>query len=539
MLWHDRKVFVAVFFLLFLGGMLVSSQVVPTYTAKATLIYAGPDLDVDLNSETSTRLDIAGQIFASGARVLTLANLREIAKRYLVNDAAMDTTVVDNVAMHLNGEIHIDLIQSEPGKAGSTIGFTIAYTNPQASVAESVVEDIAALYLNDGSQEGIRGTTIALTLLQDEKNLLKEKVKNLENDIAQFKQRNANNLPELHEYNLRYVSMLKEDVLALQRQIRDHEKQIRQKSADLAAANPYSYIYTEDGKRLYTPKEQLELLQAEYAVKASHYAPGHPDIIAIKKRIASLGELVRENQNIDAAPQTAMTHDELVRSVYPVTTTQTATSTSKVMTLPDHAIQDRQMPPSARAGNEDGQAKPAVVSDNPIFLRLLSERNSLDNEIKMMRTSEKEGKKKILEYEKLLSREPDVNRQLSNMLREYESAEKRLLDISERESDTKLDLAVSSNGSGSRYMLAEATRVPDVANTRKKTLTGILSVLIALGVSVGLVLYRGIRRHVIFDVKDLVQIAGSQAIMAIPNHAYAAGGGQISGASLIRHKRSG
>jgi len=539
MLWHDRRAFFAAFVLLAIAGALASSQVAPTYTAKATLIYAGPDLDLNAKNNPPARSDIAGQIFASGARVLTLDNLRGIAKRYLVNRTA-DKSALDDAAMGLASGVHVDLIQSEPGKAESTVGFTVAYANRRASVAKSVVNDIASLYLRDGSQEGKRGTTVAHTLLQDEAKTLQDKITGLDQAIAQFKHANARDLPELHEYNLRSLSMQKEELADLQRQIRDREEQSRQNAADLAAANPYSYIYTEDGKRLYTPKEQLELLRAEYAEKASHYAPDHPDMIAIKRRLAALEAVVAGKQLADTDLRTAMTAAELRRSMHSVNGSATATAKFDTQRAGASALAASTAPAplGRRNGNADGKAKPAVVSDNPIFLRLLSEKNSLQREIATMRSSETDGKKKISEYERLLSREPEVARQLGTLVREYDDAEKRLTDIREREFNSRLDLAVANNGAGSRYMLAEATRVPDVADTRKRTTVAILSALVSLVVSVGVVLFRGIKKHVIFDMKGLIQVAGSQTIVAIPGYTRALAIDGM-GAGATRQARSG
>lgn len=517
MLWHDRRVFFAVFAVLAVAGVFASSQVAPTYTAKATLIYAGPDLDLNAKNNPPAHSDIAGQIFASGARVLTLDNLRGIAQRYLVNHAA-DKSALDDAAMGLARGVHIGLIQSEPGKAESTVGFTVAYANRRAAVARAVVNDIASLYLRDGSQEGKRGTTVAHTLLQEEAKTLQDKITGLDQAIAQFKHAHARDLPELHEYNLRSLSMQKEELADLQRQIRDREEQSRQNAADLAAANPYSYIYTEDGKRLYTPKEQLELLRAEYAEKASHYAPDHPDMIAIKRRLAALESVVAGRQPADADMRTAMTGAELRRSLHAVNGSANARVRSDTQGPGVDVLAARTAPTplGLRNGNADGKAKPAVVSDNPIFLRLLSEKNSLQREIATMQSSANDVRKKISDYESLLSREPEVARQLGALVREYDDAEKRLTDIREREFNSRLDLAVANNGAGSRYTLAEATRVPDVADTRKRTTVAILSALVSLIVSVGVVLFRGVKKHVIFDMKDLVQVAGAATIVAIP-----------------------
>lgn len=525
MIWHDRNWFISALVLLLALGLGASMLMPPTYSAMAKLLFARADLDTQ-TAQSIDGTDIAAEITASGARILTLANLRDIARRRPYSGSGPDDRQLDEAAVGLLENVRIDLLQSIPGKSGNTVGFTISYSNRSASVARLVVEDLVTLYLNDSNSEGARGTAVAVNLLREEELRLKEHLKTLESEIASFKEENAKNLPELNEYNLKYLAMLKQDLADLQRNIRDNQERKDQRNADLAETKPFTYIYTDDGKRLYTPGEQLELLEAKYISKALRYTPDHPDMVAMKRTIDALRRHLANPVGAVDTAQAARTADELFRSQSPVSKTATVLRSYPKVTPESEkpaasSDGDTSQPRGVRQGNGDGKASPAVAADNSVYLRLRSELESVDNKIARMEASESEIRGKILEYEKLLSRAPEVERRISEMQRAYESSSERLVYITQQEFDASMEAAIEANGAGTRFIVAEPTRVPDIPNTRKQRLLVILSVLFALAISTGLVLVRGMKKRVIYDTRSLEQLAGLRAVVAIPHMKYA------------------
>jgi succinoglycan biosynthesis transport protein ExoP len=512
----NRLWFASILLLLLVPGLLLCIRIPAVYTASATLLFARPDLQTE-NDGNMRVPDAATEIAASGARILTLTHLRDIAGKRLYADSKPDTRELDAAATALKDKIRVDLLQSVPGKSDNTVGFTITYSHPEAAVAKNIVGDLVTMYRQDSDSEGARGSAAAVNLLQKEGALLKERVQKLEAKIAAFKEANADALPELHEYNLNHLAMLRQDLADLQRKIRDYQERRGKRRADLAETRPNSFIYTDDGKRLYKPAEQLELLEAQYRAQATRLSEQHPDMLAMQRSMAALRRQLN-NPGSDTDALAAKTADEVFASL-PAATPAQPVLRSYPKVQPSTAAPASASDP--HDGRSDNRLADALAADNPVYRRLHAELESIDSEIALMQASEKDIRGKILEVEKRLSRAPEVERQLGELTRLYDNTTGRLADMVQREFDARLEAAIDANGAGARYVVAEPANVPDIPSTRKRKMAMLLCLLLALATSTALTLLRGARQRVIYDKESLASLPGMRAVVGIPKFKYA------------------
>jgi uncharacterized protein involved in exopolysaccharide biosynthesis len=500
---NDRKVFMLVFSLVVLLFVFLASRMQPLYTASATLVFSGPDLNADeTKSSEASSLNVADQIALSGARALTLTNLRAVAAiLYADSKEKPDRATLDGAAQSLRKDIDVDYLQSVPGNGSSTFGFTVSYQNPDPARAADVLGSVVRFYLDDSEREGMRSLGVALGLLEAEEQRLQKEAVRLSEEIAEFKRENAANLPELHAYNISYMASIKKELTEINRQIIEHEQRRRKLVADLAATQPDDYIYTQDNKRLYTPGEQLELLEAELVSKQKLYASAHPDMVSLQRKIEALHEYVDKTGGSDSSPASLKTEKEMHAQSYDDIGNENSSSDMPV-----------------RSGANDGKAIPARRSSNPVYLRMSSELESFDREMQALQVQRSDLQDSIKRHEKLISSEPEIARQYEVMSTAYQNAVSRLTEIRERMFETRLNIAVADGGGGSRYVLVEEPQVPDIPNSRKRSLMVVFGALIALALGALVSIVRGIRNEVIFDVGDLKEIADNRVVLSVPDY---------------------
>ena len=105
--------------------------------------------------------------------------------------------------------ISADVVDPRSGRPTSaTIAFKLSFSNKDPRLAQKVTNELVSLYLNENLK---RRTQLALAtsgFLGIESEKLGKHVAELEIQLAAFKEKNFNNLPELQQLNLQLMGTL-------------------------------------------------------------------------------------------------------------------------------------------------------------------------------------------------------------------------------------------------------------------------------------------------------------------------------------------
>ena len=346
------------------------------------------------------------------------------------------------------------------------------------------------------------------------------------------------------------------------------------READLAMLGPNAAIYSEDGTRLYSPEEQLLLLQAERATKSARYSPQHPDLIKLTRTIQGLEAFIRERRAAGLPTgEKKLTADEwevlsrrgdkpakdyTIRSgdsfwsiarqygtnvrelakangmsptdslrvgrklvVLPAGDTASAAG-SYTDNNPDVRRLNRKLnatdhQPSASTPKRETVPLSREIGDNPSYLRVRAEVDSVTRELAQVRAREAELRATIGQYEADLERAPEVERQFSELQRNREAMTAQLARIEEKQLDAKLEKAIDNSDTGGRFALAEPVSVPAKPDKPNRAVLMLLSVLLALAGGSGFILAGQLRREVIYDARGLQKALGILPLVVIPD----------------------
>jgi LysM repeat protein len=440
-------------------------------------------------------------------------------------------------------------------------------------VARGVVSDVVNLFLQERAGKRASGAADAVSLLEKESRQLEDRIKGLENDLARYKRSNASTLPELTNLKLTQLERFSHEFTDLQNQIRELENRKAMRTADLAMLSPNVGIYSEDGSRLYSPEEQLLLLRAEYAEKSARYSPEYPDLVNLAGEIRGLEAYVRNHQGAPAADRDRQLtsaewkilsrSDTDTRQAYTVKKGDTLSGIAKqygvgaqdladlnklspagtlqvgqtLMVTPgaDAAAASNVYPAAnpdvqrlagkiAAAANEPpvsssqpaGVPGPRTLGDNPNYLRTRAELDAVERDLVSSRSRAAELQTTIRQYEEDLSRTPEVERQLNELLRKLDEATTQLGRVKEKQLDAELARAIESSDAGGQFALAEPISIPNRPDQPNRSVMLFLSLLLAVAGSSGIVLLTELRRKVIYDARSLHSALNIEPLVVIP-----------------------
>ena len=240
---------------------------------------------------------IKKKIMSSGniEKIINKFNLYE-EKREMNNIRSLISEMKENTDLTmLGGETIID-----PGTGKTvipTIGFELSFDSKSPETAQKITQELVVLYIEHNLKYRSRLVERAADFLKQETKKLRDEISELEEKLASFKEENAGNLPMLNEMNLNRIRHTEEQLGKAKEKIRsltENEFYLRNKLVQL---EPNITTYTTTGERVYGVDDRLIALKAKYAALSSRYSKGHPDLVKMRREIASLQTTAGETNN--------------------------------------------------------------------------------------------------------------------------------------------------------------------------------------------------------------------------------------------------
>lgn len=485
----------------------------PVYRSTATILIEQPEIPEELVRSTVT--SYADQrIQMLNRRVMITANLLAIIERnnlYPRLRAREPTEVViEEMRADINQQtISADVIDPHVGRSAQATAFTLSYENQSPTLAQRVANELVSLYLNE-NLERTRTATQTAAFLQAEAEKLSAKIAELENKIADFKERNAGRLPELTQLNLELMNRTDNEVLETEREIRSLEQSKIYLQAQLAQISPNSASYTEAGQRILGPTDRLKLLQTEIVTLISKYGPEHPDVMRVRREIDALkletGSSSRRGQIED---QLQRLRSELV--------------SGRQKYSEDHPDIKRLNRAIAGLGEELKKAPTRVAAratvsdpDNPAYIQLQAQLQAATTDLATQRSKAETLRAKRAAYEEKLTQTPQAEREYLTLTRDYENSRARYQEITAKQVEAQLGQSMETERRSEKFTLIEAPLFPEQPARPNRIAILLLGVVLSFAGGLGTAFVRENIDTTIRGRSGVIALAGAPPLAVIP-----------------------
>ena len=273
---------------------LVAVIVIPrTFQSTGTIMVVSQNVPESV-VPTQVQVGVDERINNIKQRVLTRESLLTIANKYNLFSGSASYLSSSELVQRMRDRVVVELVSVDTvqgfrtGKA--TIAFNLSFQDKNPNIAFQVANDLVSLFLNWNTTlqtETATDTTIFLTQVADKQ---KREVDRLNGLISAYKQQHGNALPELAGMNM---AALQNDEISL--------KNVEQKYNMLSGQGDDSSTITSN-----SAPTSLLALKAKLASLSTIYSDSHPDIRALKLKIAAL-------ENSDSVPDAASKVEETGR----------------------------------------------------------------------------------------------------------------------------------------------------------------------------------------------------------------------------------
>lgn len=495
-----------------LGLMLLVAILWPaSYRSTATILIEEQEIPQELVRSTITGF-ANQQIQVITQRIMTLANIMSIVEKYgLLDETELKRTPRTEIAEKFQKKVKLDLVSAEvmdprfgqPREA--TIAFTLAFDHRDPGVAQKVANELVNLYLNENLKTRTEKTATTTGFLKNEADALHTRIRELEQQIASFKEVNEGALPELYQYNLNVIERSHTELQDTRARIGELDKRRLELQANLAQLSPYAPTELPTGEKVLNDHDRLKALESDFRAKSALYSDQHPDVVRLRREIASLKQTLGVGTDTESqAKQLKLEQEKLaqLRQTYAA----------------DHPLvaQQQRIVEALAAQRPTSITSSDARADNPAYVLLDTQLKATDAEMKVLATRAADLQQKIARFESNLSKAPDVEQKYSELTRDLQTTTAKYQEITAKQMQASLAQNLETERKGERFNLIEPPIRPEEPQSPNRIailLIGCLLALVVGGASVAVaeMLDEGIRGE-----SDLTTLIGMSPLATIP-----------------------
>ena len=485
----------------------------PSYRSTATILIEEQEIPKDLVRSTITSY-ANQQIQVITQRTMTLKNIMSLVEKYaLYDEAELKRRPKTDIAKEFQDNVTLDVVSAEvvdprtgrPTEA--TIAFTLAYSHKSPSKAQKVANELVTLYLNENLKSRTDKSENTSSFLKTEASSLSQTLKDLESNLATFKEENEGSLPELYQYNLSIIERTDRELLENTLRMKELEKRKLQLEGELSQLSPYAPTVLATGERVLSDYDRLKALESDYRRKAAVYSDNHPDVTRLKREIKNLKTQL--GSGVSTEDRAKMVREEQDRL---------AALKEKYTAGHPKVVAQQRVIEQLESGeiNTSGDVSKEIAPDNPSYVLLDTQLKSTNSELKILADKAEGLKLKIEKFEGYILRAPAVEKNYSAMQRDHENAQLKYREIKAKLMEAELAQNLEQGRKGERFTLIQPPVLPEkpVSPNRIAIIFAglILSVVVGLGYIIVLeTMDPGIRGE-----KQLAEVLGVKPLASVP-----------------------
>jgi polysaccharide biosynthesis transport protein len=506
--WRRRSTFYTVAGAAILLTVLLALLLPPTYRATGTILIEQQEIPQELvRSVITSFADQRVQVISQ--RVMTSQNLLSLIDRYNLYPKIRQKEprevllqrFKDDIGMHM---ISADVIDPRSGRpTQATIAFSVSYQNRSPDLALKVANELTTLYLNENLTSRTQLAQQTSAFFSEESAREAARIAELDKNLAQFKEKHHDDLPELAQLNVQEMDRTELELHDAENRVNALDSQRVLLEAQLAQISPNTQVYTDSGQRVFGPEDRLKALKSQLASYKARYAPDHPDIISTQREVDGLEKLVQ------AQDQTG----ERLRQLSEAKAQLAAAMQKYSADHPDVVRLQRTVNSLEKSVAEEAGVGTKRIetnhADNPVYIQVKGQLDAVAVDRASAVAKRDELQAKFQRYEKFRAELPEVERQYHTMARDLESAQFKYQEILSKQTEAQVSQNLETERKGERFTLIEPPQPPEKPISPNRKLILIAGLFLSLGLGAGVVAARDSLDATVrgpSDVRSMLQV---------------------------------
>lgn len=403
-------------------------------------------------------------------QVLSDRSLRRLLERERIyDDQAADLSAA---AKKLRGDIDVDIVtvpilDPETGREREVVtAFTVAFDHRDPQRAHLGAQWLVDAYLTQNRNDRRRHAANAAQFFAAEAERMRKHVAELEGRLAEFKAKNAGQLPELTEMNLGAMDRTENEIQNIESQL----QALRRERVFLMAQ-------LQQARATGPETASLRGLEEEYKRLSVTYDESHPDLISLRRQIDAL------RSGGSTTGQTLRQQLATQRSILAEARQRYGEEHPDIKRI-NRTIQSLE----ARIASGES-ADRTLASDSPMAVQLSTQLNATDTQIGALQARSTELRAKLSDLESRMVSAPEVERGFQNVTRDLASARTKYEELLKRQMDAEVSEAAIAGGTADKFRVKSAPALPKEPDQPERVAIFIIAVVFATLASITAVVF--------------------------------------------------
>jgi polysaccharide biosynthesis transport protein len=438
-------------------GCLVSVSLPSVYSSSA-VFKLNEDPETKNNGDSYLDQYVSGLSYS----VLTGQNINKLLDKYPV---ILDGRDRQSVIVQIMRGIKVDMVtekildpQSGREKVINT-GFTVRADNRNPDSSWKTASWLTDEFVDASRHEALAHSGGEVKFFTGEADRLRERISTLESQLADFKRKNFDQLPETAQTNLNIRSQTEQELDQLAREISTQEQN-----------RIFVLQQLQQAQGAGVGAENLQQLQEEYKTKSASYAEDHPDMIAMRRQIERLkrGGTVGDAGSLQAQLETQRSILVEARQRYSEDHPDVKRIIKNIATL------------EARIAAGE-RSDPGSVVTSPLVAQLRTQAHGIDAQIASAQARAAELRSKRSQLDTHLASTPQVEREFQTLTRDLGTARAQYDALMNHRMDADVKSAAILAGESDKFTLIESANKPQKPSKPSRigiALAGLMAALI-------------------------------------------------------------
>lgn len=430
----------------------------PIYKSTSTILIEEQEIPSDFVMATVTSF-VEQRLQTIHQRIMSTSRLLEIINRFNLYSDLRGRLTTEQIVGTMRKSIKLetisaDVVDRRTGRPSSaTVAFTLTYEGKGVpDKVQRVANVLASLFLEENLQVRERQTKETSQFLEDEMTKLKIQLDEIEANIASFKAKHINELPEVFQVNMQTLNNIERNIDRLNEQLRSLNEREGYLHTQLASINPLEKM-NEDKRRLRELRVQLANLETRFTGE-------YPDVIKTKEEIDKLEKRIKEfGENSDSADN---------------------------------------------------------LPDNPAYIALASQLASTQAEIESVRRQVIELKANADEYRRRIESTPKVEETYKALIVERNNTQAKYDDLVRKYMEAQVAHGLEREQKGERFTIIDPARLPEKPYKPNRMAIILIGFVLGVATGVAIASIKEFTDYSVRSAEALAAVTSFPVLVGIP-----------------------
>lgn len=472
----------------------------PKIYRASTLILVQPQRVPETYVRPTVTETVASRLNTISQEILSRTRLEQVIQEFNLYSELRNTVPMEGIVEMMRRSIEVKVLGS-PRNERDQNSFSISHEGKDPRTIMMVTNKLASLFIEENLKVRELRAGSTSEFIAKELMAVEEQLKRKESDIRLFRERNMGQLPQQLDANLRILERLQQQIkttseniraaedrcIVIQNQIEMLKKREPVQTAREVRRDPVTGQESLNTERI--PDDplitQLNNLKRDLSNAQSRYKETHPDVIELRKKIASLEPEVKGILEKQEAGREARMR----------------------------ALRARQ-----EGGVVENLPPPGPDPDTQrLFTQYTEQYNASALEAKRLREEEQELKQQILHYQRRIEETPRREQELALLMRDYDLMKANYQSLLDKKTQAQMAENLERKQQGEQFKVLDPARIPVTPIRPDRDRILLIGLAIGLGMGVGLAWLKETMDQSFKTVSEVESELGLPVLAAIPN----------------------